>query len=229
MTTATLIGALVALAAFAALAWRYASRRQSLPCPSWLSALVEIDNPIFPATSAREVVRALAVEPGMQVLDAGCGPGRLTLKLAEATGPSGRVVAFDLQPAMLTKVLRKSSAAGLSNIEARSGELGCGGLEPGSFDRIAMAAVLGEVPRQDAVIAELAGALKPGGRLAVSEIIADPHFVRRSKVRALAAAHGLREVRCNGHRLAYTLVVERPIADVGLKPGAASAAPPEAR
>lgn len=60
----------------AGLAWRLASRRQELPCPVWLRWLVEMDNPFTQISRADVIVEHLGLEPGMQVLDIGCGPGR---------------------------------------------------------------------------------------------------------------------------------------------------------
>ncbi len=68
-----------------------------------------------------------------------------------------------------------------------------------------LAVVLGETPDAEAVLREIFGALKPGGVLAVTEVIADPHFQRRSKVTALAALTGFREKLRIGGRLAYAL------------------------
>src|SRR5512134_1409969 len=62
-----------------ALIWRLSSRRHSLPCPSWLGWMVEMDNPFTKVNRARVIVGLLGLAPGMKVLDAGCGPGRLTL------------------------------------------------------------------------------------------------------------------------------------------------------
>src|SRR5512136_849620 len=85
----------------AAVIWRVASRRRSLPCPVWLRGLVELDNPFAETHQAAFIVKTLALAPGMTVLDAGCGPGRLTVPLAKGVGASGGVVAMDIQAGML--------------------------------------------------------------------------------------------------------------------------------
>ena len=73
---------LIALAiVFGWLAWRKASRRLHLPCPAWLSWFVELDNPFARENRAKRIIEHLAVSPGMTILDAGCGPGRLTVPL----------------------------------------------------------------------------------------------------------------------------------------------------
>jgi len=78
MTTCTyfIIG-FISLALLVWLAWRLASRRQSLPCPVWLRWLVELDNPFTQTNRAHVIIRHLDLQPGMTVLDAGCKPGGL--------------------------------------------------------------------------------------------------------------------------------------------------------
>src|ERR1019366_8203623 len=135
-----MIRGMISLAVFAVLvavvfiAWRLASRRASLPCPAWLSWLVELDNPVFRNNRASEIVAGLQLEPGMRVLDVGCGPGRLAIPLARAIGPSGTVVALDLQPAMLAKAEAKANASGLGNIVFRQGEICSAAPDPDAFD-----------------------------------------------------------------------------------------------
>jgi 2-polyprenyl-3-methyl-5-hydroxy-6-metoxy-1,4-benzoquinol methylase len=66
---------LIAIIVIASLIWR----RDTLPCPSWLAWMVEMDNPFTEVNRARVITGLLGLVPGMRVLDAGCGPGRLTL------------------------------------------------------------------------------------------------------------------------------------------------------
>lgn len=98
------------------LAWRLASRREALPCPTWLGWLVELDNPLFRNNSAHAIIQHLDLRSGMKVLDLGCGPGRLTIPIARQVGPQGEVTAMDLQDGMLQRTHEKAQAANLSNI-----------------------------------------------------------------------------------------------------------------
>jgi ubiquinone/menaquinone biosynthesis C-methylase UbiE len=205
------LAAAIGLLLVVSVGWRLWSTRAALPCPSWLSWLVELDNPLFRTNRAAVIIAGLDLAPGAVALDAGCGPGRLTLPMARQVGEAGRVVAVDLQPEMLRKVEAKAKLAGLANIEFREGRLGAGALETSGFDRAVLVTVLGEIPDQRAALSELYGALKPGGVLAITEVIADPHFQPREAVLRLAREAGFREARRIGGRLSYTLYLEKPL------------------
>lgn len=203
---------LIVLAGFLAVftAWRFASTQAALPCPPWLAWLVELDNPLFRTNRASAIIMGLDVRPGMRVLDAGCGPGRLTSPLALEVGSRGRVVAIDVQPEMLERARAKAERQRLKNIEFHEVELGANELTFDGFDRAVMVTVLGEIPNQEAALRELWHALKPGGVLCISEVIADPHFQSRKHVIELATQVGFREKSRVGGRLGYTLYLERP-------------------
>ena len=119
------------------------SRVRSMPCPIWLSWLVELDNPFTKTNRAATIIHHLALEPGMAVLDAGCGPGRLTVPAARQVGPGGSIVAADIQPGMLRRAKDKTDAAGLTNVRFIQTALGEGKLERNKFDRALLVTVLG--------------------------------------------------------------------------------------
>jgi ubiquinone/menaquinone biosynthesis C-methylase UbiE len=205
------LGKIVALAAAATVAalvgWRLAARRRSLPCPPWLGWLLE--NPITEAVGGRQILDYLDVRPGMKLLDAGCGPGRLTVPAAQRVGSTGEVWGLDIQPEMVRRARLKAEAAGVENIRFVGGGLGDGLLPRDTFDRAMLVTVLGEIPDRAAALAEIAQALRPGGRLAITEVLPDPHFQRLATVRALTSAAGLRELTTFGRAFRYTMIVER--------------------
>jgi ubiquinone/menaquinone biosynthesis C-methylase UbiE len=172
--------------------------------------MVEIDNPFTRINRAAVILETLQLRPGMFMLDAGCGPGRLTIPAARMVEPGGRVAALDLQTAMLDIVKAKADAAGLTNIEFINTGLGNGNLDIGRFDRAILVTVLGEIPDQSAALEEIYKALKTGGILSITEIIFDPHFQRRSSVTHLAITAGFREKAFYGHSLCYTIHWEKP-------------------
>jgi ubiquinone/menaquinone biosynthesis C-methylase UbiE len=201
---------LILLAGIIVIIRRFSSNRSSLPCPTWLSWLVELDNPLFRNNSARQISQHLALESGMQVLDLGCGPGRLTIPIAKTIGVEGEVTAFDIQPGMLKRVQTKAQTEDLNNIRFVQGGAGEGKLGYNQFDRALLVTVLGEVPNQEAAMQEIFDSLKPGGILSMTEVIADPHFQTRDKVTHLANSVGFIEKAFFGNRFSFTINFEKP-------------------
>ena len=201
---------LIVIALLVGLVWRLASNHQELPCPVLLRWLVELDNPFTKTNRASVIVSYLDLQPGMKVLDAGCGPGRLTIPVAEKIGPQGEVLAVDMQAGMLQRAQERARAVNLDNIKFLQAGLGEGKLGKGQYDRAFLVTVLGEIPNQEAAMKEIFEALKPGGILSVTEILFDPHFQRRETVLRLASQVGFREKEFFGKSLAYTLHVEKP-------------------
>ena len=210
MDALTVIFTLFAVLCAIWIVWKLVSRRKSLPCPSWLYRMVEMENPLAKNSQAKTILAGLGVAEGMTVLDAGCGPGRVTLHLAKAVGADGKVIAVDLQQGMLDVVQRKAQPKGLAMIAFEKLSLGEGKLPAYQADRAVLAAVLGEIPQQAAALQEVYAALKPGGILAVAETIFDPHYQRKSHVLDLAQAAGFEEVAFNGNCLAYTVYLQKP-------------------
>ena len=211
MTTIVYIAiGLFTLSMLVSVIWRFASRRQSIPCPVWLRWMVELDNPFTKTNRAAVIVEHLELQPGMTVLDIGCGPGRLTIPVAKQIGSRGEVVAIDIQAGMLQRAKQKAQAAHLSNIRFLQVGVGDGKLERGKYDRALLVTVLGEVPNREAAMQEIFATLKPGGILSVTEIIFDPHFQSRGTVVRLAKEVGFQEKMCFGNRIAFTLNLEKP-------------------
>jgi ubiquinone/menaquinone biosynthesis C-methylase UbiE len=151
----------------------------------------------------------LELAAGMKMLDAGCGPGRVSIPAAERVGPEGEVVALDIQPAMLSKLEARAAARGLSNLRLVLGGIGQGLLDHNAFDRAILATVLGEIPDRQAALREIFAALKPGGILSITEIFPDPHYQSRNTVRRLAEAVGFHFKHSYGNWWAFTMNFEK--------------------
>ena len=173
--------------------------------------MVEMDNPFFKINRAATIVEHLNLQPGMIVVDIGCGPGRLTIPVAKKIGPHGAVVALDIQEGMLKRTQKKAQEAQLTNITFLQAGIGDGMLSKNFFDCALLVTVLGEIPNREAALKEIFDALKPGGILSVTEIILDPHFQRRSKVLELAHTIGFLEKQTFGGRCAFTMNLEKPV------------------
>jgi ubiquinone/menaquinone biosynthesis C-methylase UbiE len=196
----------------AALVWRVVARRQSLPCPAWMTGLLE--NPYMNAVAGAETLLDRAgVGEAMRVVDVGSGPGRLTIPAAERVGQDGEVTALDIQPAMLQRLRDRLAARSLRNVTLVLAGAGEGKLKVGYYDRALLVTVLGEIPDREAAMQEIASALRPGGLLSITEVLPDPHYQRRGTVRRLAEGAGLRFAGGHEGRLAYTSNFEKPVSE----------------
>jgi ubiquinone/menaquinone biosynthesis C-methylase UbiE len=135
-----------------------------------------------------KVVEALGIGPGSRVADIGAGSGLLTVHLARAVKPNGRVVATDIDGAVLDLLQSRLAAAGLADlVERRVVAAEQPGLEPGAYDAILLAEVDHYFSDEVAWLKEAEKALKPGGRLVISNRI---HH--RQKSMAAAQRAGLK-------------------------------------
>ncbi len=192
------------------IAWRLVSQLKPLPCPAWMSWLLE--NPFTRGVmDAPLLVQRAGLKPGMHVLDAGCGAGRVTVEAAERVGETGEVVALDIQPAMLEKARARSKQAGLDNVRFMLSALGEKMLPENRFDRALLVTVLGEIPDRKAGLEEIAASLKPGGILSITEMLPDPHYQTIQSIRRLAHAAGLVESRVFGNKMIYTVNFRKPV------------------
>lgn len=116
---------------------------------------------ILPKDASR-ILFETGLGSGGRVLEAGVGSGGLTLVLAHAVAPNGRVIALDLREDHLAVGRRNIQAAGLSDVV----ELRVGDVRQGVAERDLDAAVL-DIPDPEAAIANVHRSIRPGGALAV--------------------------------------------------------------
>ena len=119
-----------------------------------------------------KVVEALGIHPGSRVADIGAGSGLLTVHLARAVGPDGRVVATDIDGAVLELLGKRMDAMGLGTlVERKLVAADQPGLEPGAYDAILLAEVDHYFADPVAWLRAAIPALKPGGRIVISNRI----------------------------------------------------------
>lgn len=139
-------------------------------CPWWLGYLLA--SPLRRLMQDPAAIVGPYVREGMTVLEPGPGMGFFTLEMARRVGPSGRVVAVDVQPRMLTGLMRRVGKAGLApRVDVRLAQADSMGLQDlaGTVDFTLAMAVVHEMPSASRLFKEAAAAMKPGATLLLAE------------------------------------------------------------
>jgi len=146
-----------------------------------------------------DILVALNAVPGAHVADVGAGDGFFTVRLARAVGPSGRVVAEDIDGQALARFRARVAEGLLDNVEVVEGEVGDPHLPVGTLDAVLVVNAYHEMEQFASMLDHLRRALKPGGRLVLVEPF-DPRLrgeprSRQTKDHSLDAGFAVRELR----------------------------------
>ena len=139
-------------------------------CPVWVGYL--LSSPLRKLSQNPQKILSPHVKPGMTVVDIGCAMGFFSIPMAWMVGNKGRVVCVDIQEKMLHSLKKRAIKAGVDEFMVYR-LCANGSFELADFDQgvdfILASAVAHEVPDPARLFTETCCALKPGGRLLLSE------------------------------------------------------------
>lgn len=156
------------------------------------------------------------LKPGETVLDLGSGAGIDVLLSAKRVGPTGFAYGLDMTDEMLDLARSHQAEAGASNVEFRKGTIEDIPLAAGVVDVVISNCVINLSADKPAVLAEMFRVLKPGGRIGISDVVADDNLTaterveRGSWVGCIAGALSFDEYRSGLEAVGFTDVSIEP-------------------
>jgi len=161
------------------------------------------------------VMDTLHITPGKTVLDIGAGGGWFTVRAARRVGPSGKVIAEDINPHAIEAIRERAGREKLTNIDPHLGTPDDPKVAPDSVDAALMLRVYHEVSKPPVLLGHLHEALKPGGLFGVIDHPGNgaDHGINPDVVRAEVERSGFRFLKqydfTKGDQNDYFLVFEK--------------------
>jgi predicted methyltransferase len=151
------------------------------------------------------LIDALEIKPGQTIADLGAGSGYYSFRIAALVGPTGKVLAIDIEPAMLEVIAQRASRERIANVAAVRASVRDPNLTPGSVDLLFMVDVYHELEYPYEVMTKVRAALKPGGRVALIEYRAEDPQVAIKPVHKMSERQVRRELEAAGFRHVKTV------------------------
>ena len=154
--------------------------------------------------SSREMIQALALEPGMVVADVGCGNGYHALMMAPRVGAEGRVLCVDIQQEMLDLLSERAAELRIINHETILGSSTSPKLPANTVDLILLVDAYHEFTDPVSMLRGMRQSLAPGGVLALVEFRAEDPAVPMKPDHKMSKAQIDKEMRANGFKLVHS-------------------------
>ena len=160
-----------------------------------------------------------SLHPGETVLDLGSGGGFDCFLAARTVGDGGNVIGVDMTPEMVTKSRRNAEKVSIENVDFRLGELENLPVADGIVDVIISNCVINLSPEKEKVFREAFRVLKPGGRLAISDVVATaemPDDIKNNMAfhtGCIAGASSIQEIESMLHRSGFENIQIKPKAE----------------
>ena len=151
------------------------------------------------------VIDALEIQPGQTIADLGAGSGYYSFRIAPLVGPTGKVLAIDIEPTMLDVIAQRASREHVANIATVRSSARDPNLAPHSVDLLFMVDVYHELEYPYEVMSRVREALKPGGRVALVEYRAEDPAVQIKPVHKMSEAQVRREMQAAGFKHVKTV------------------------
>jgi ubiquinone/menaquinone biosynthesis C-methylase UbiE len=145
-------------------------------------------------------IDALGIEPGQTVADLGAGSGYYSFRIAPLVGPTGKVLAIDIEPAMLEAIAQRAHHEHVGNVATVRSSAQDPNLAPRSVDLLFMVDVYHELEYPYEMMTKVRAALKPGGRVALIEYRAEDPEVAIKPLHKMSERQVRREMQAAGFK-----------------------------
>jgi len=162
------VTALTVFALLAAAAATAAGQLASRPAPEWIARLERPER--IAGLKIDYIIEKLRLRPGQVVADIGAGPGVISLPMAKAVAPNGRVYAVDIDQAFIDHITMRAKERDIANVKPILGQATDPGLPAADVDVALFHDVLHHIKDRAEYLKNTAKYVKPGGRIAIVEL-----------------------------------------------------------